>query len=334
MQFFFVKVALIVPTPIDWKIMGKVLITGVAGFVGSHVASRFLQEGYTVIGVDDLSNGRIENVPSRLEFVEGDLAQPSTIARIPRDCDCILHLAGQSSGEISFDDPVADLEKNTVSTLNLIRYGIENQVQRMVYASSMSVYGNVENEPIHENHACKPLSCYGVGKHAAEGYLRVYQSQLPFVSMRMFNVYGPGQDMNNLRQGMVSIYLAQALRSGRIEVKGSTDRFRDFIYIDDVVDAWIRAATYPSALGRTLNIGTGVRTTVGALLERICGLVSGSSYFVQGVTPGDQSGIYADPTDLRECLGLSSFTPLDVGLQKFVDWARNSQTCTVIKLPS
>lgn len=307
--------------------MEKVLVTGVAGFIGSYVASRFLQEGFAVVGVDDLSSGRVENIPAGLEFIRGDLAQVSTIARIPRDCSKVLHLAGQSSGEISFDDPVADLEKNTVSTLNLIRYGIENQVERMVYASSMSVYGAVENEPIGEGHACKPLSCYGVGKHAAEGYLRVYQGKLPSVSLRMFNVYGPGQDMRNLRQGMVSIYLAQALNDGRIEVKGNTDRFRDFIYIDDVVEAWFRAATYPSTIGQTLNVGTGVKTTIGALLGQVCQLVPDSTYFVQGATPGDQSGIFADVTALKSCLGLTSFTSLDAGLKKFVDWARRSPSC-------
>lgn len=304
--------------------MAKILITGVAGFIGSHIASRFMREGYAVVGVDDLSNGRIENVPAGLEFIRGDLAQASTIAMIPSDCRKILHLAGQSSGEISFDDPVVDLQKNTVSTLNLIRYGIANQVERMVYASSMSVYGAVENEPIAESHVCGPLSCYGVGKLAAEGYLRVYGSKLPFVSMRMFNVYGPGQDMSNLRQGMVSIYLAQALAKGKIEVKGSIDRFRDFIFIDDVVEAWFRAATYPSALGRTLNIGTGVKTTVGALLQQVCQLVPGSSYFVQGATPGDQNGIFADTTTAKACLDMKSLTPLDVGMRKFVDWARTA----------
>lgn len=302
--------------------MDKVLITGVAGFIGSHVARRFLKEGYQVVGVDDLSGGKIANVPAGVEFIQGDLALTATIARLPRDCRRILHLAGQSSGEISFDDPVADLEKNTVSTLNLIRYGIENSIERIVYASSMSVYGAVENAPIRESHHCRPLSCYGVGKHATEGYLRVYLSKLPFVALRMFNVYGPGQDLSNLRQGMVSIYLAQALANGRIEVKGSVDRFRDFIYIDDVVETWLRATTYSSALGQTLNVGTGVRTTVGELLERVCALVPGRSYYVQGATPGDQSGIYADITELNKCLGLNRFTPLGEGLRVFADWAR------------
>jgi len=302
--------------------MEKILITGVAGFIGSNVAARFLREGYAVVGVDDLSNGRIDNVPAGVQFISGDLAQMSTISLIPKDCRKVLHLAGQSSGEISFDDPVADLEKNTVSTLNLIRFGIENRVERLVYASSMSVYGAVEDGPVTESHACSPLSCYGVGKCAAEEYLRVYQYKLPSVSMRMFNVYGPGQDMSNLRQGMVSIYLAQALSSGRVEVKGSINRFRDFIFIDDVVEAWFRAAIYSSAIGQTLNIGTGVKTTVGTLLQKICELVPGSDYFVKGTTPGDQSGIFSDSANMKTYLGMNSFTSLDTGLKKFVDWAR------------
>lgn len=305
-------------------VMDKVLITGVAGFIGSHVASRFLQEGYQVVGVDDLSGGNVANIPVGVDFIQGDLALPATTTRIPRDCRKILHLAGQSSGEVSFDDPVADLEKNTVSTLNLIRYGIENQIERIVYASSMSVYGAVENAPISEEHPCRPLSCYGVGKHATEGYLRVYQNKLPSVALRMFNVYGPGQDLSNLRQGMVSIYLAQALANGKIEVKGSVERFRDFIFIDDVVEAWFRAATYSSALGKTLNVGTGIRTTVEELLEYICALVPGVGYYVQGATPGDQSGIYADVSELKNCLDLECVTQLGDGLRVFFDWASNN----------
>ena len=305
--------------------MKKILITGVAGFIGSHVAARFLREGYDIVGVDDLSSGHIENIPKGLEFINGNLALISTIEKLPKDCCKILHLAGQSSGEISFDDPVADLEKNTVSTLNLILYGIENKIERLVYASSMSIYGDVPNEPVSESFKCRPLSCYGVGKFTSEEYLRVYQEKLPSVSLRMFNVYGPGQDLFNLRQGMVSIYLAQALVNGKIEVKGSTDRFRDLIYIDDVVEAWFRASTYSSALGQILNLGTGQKTTVGELLNKVCEIVPGSSYFIQGSTPGDQSGIFADVTKLKKYLGLESFISVDVGLKNFADWAHKSK---------
>jgi UDP-glucose 4-epimerase len=300
----------------------SVLVSGVAGFIGAHVARRLHREGFRVIGVDDLSGGARASVPAEIEFIRADLASAAAVAALPRGCRRVLHLAGQSSGEISFDDPGADLEKNTVSTLNLIRYGIDNACERFVYASSMSVYGEVADCPVSEQQRCAPLSCYGVGKLAAEHYLRVYAAHLPAVALRMFNVYGPGQNLANLRQGMVSIYLAQALAGGRIEVKGSLERYRDFIYIDDVVEAWWRAATSLAAVGRSINVGTGVRTTVRALLDGICARIPGASYFVRGTTPGDQSGIYADTRCLREYLGMHEFTGLADGLTRFLEWAR------------
>lgn len=302
----------------------KVLITGVGGFIASHVARRFAAAGHEVVGVDDFSSGKRENVPAGVELVTGDLADGEVAAALPPGCELILHLAGQSSGEISFDDPVSDLEKNTVSTLHLIRYGIAQGVRRIVYASSMSAYGTVADAPVSEDVLPVPLSCYGVGKLAAEGYLRVYARQLPFVALRMFNVYGPGQDLTNLRQGMVSIYLAQALATGRVQVKGSLDRFRDFIYIDDVVEAWWQAAFREQASGCAINVGTGRRTTVGQLLETLRTHVPGMSWYVEGATPGDQSGIYADTTGLSARLGLERFTSLDDGLARFVEWARQA----------
>jgi UDP-glucose 4-epimerase len=301
--------------------MEKILITGVAGFIASHISRRFLSEGYKVVGVDDLSTGVIEAIPAGVEFIQGDLALPSTIAKLPKNCSKVLHLAGQSSGDISFDDPVTDLQKNTITTINLIKYGIQNKIERFVYASSMSVYGAVPDAPISEDHKCRPLSCYGIGKRASEDYLRIYQDKMPSISMRMFNVYGPGQNLSNLRQGMVSIYLAQALTKGLIEVKGSGDRFRDFIFIDDVVEAWFRASTLSSAIGKTLNIGTGIKTTVSTLLSDVCKIVPNSQYFITGTTQGDQAGIYANTTSLLEIIQMEQFVPLKVGLKRFADWA-------------
>jgi len=300
--------------------MKRVLITGVAGFIGSHVARRFIEEGAEVFGVDDLSGGKKENLPEKICFLQADLAQKEVIKLLPATCDLILHLAGQSSGEISFDDPVADLAKNTASTLNLIQYGIEKNVDRIIYASSMSVYGEVPDQPISEERYCKPLSCYGVGKLAAENYLRVYQQKLPYVALRMFNVYGPGQDMKNLRQGMVSIYLAQAMTSGQIEVKGSLNRFRDFIFIDNVVEAWWKVANDSSIKNQILNVGSGIRTTVAQLLEHIERLVPGSYHYISNNTPGDQSGIYADNKRLVNLINLHKFTPIELGLDLLLNY--------------
>lgn len=302
--------------------MDKILITGVGGFIGSHVARRFLAEGYSVVGVDDLSSGKRANIPDGVQLIQGDLKDLATINCLPTDCRQILHLAGQSSGEISFDDPVADLEMNVTSTLRLIDYGIQIRAERIIYASSMSVYGAVPDAPTSESHHPKPLSCYGVGKLSSENYLRIYQNKLPFVAMRMFNVYGPGQDLRNLRQGMVSIYLAQALISGRIEVKGSLERFRDFIYIDDVVEAWYRASTRREALNNAINIGTGIRTSVSQLLKSIHELLPNSNSFISGSTMGDQCGIYSNTDAMRRLLGFEATIRLDRGLQLFLAAAK------------
>ena len=302
--------------------MTKVLITGVGGFIASHVARRFLSEGYSVVGVDDLSSGRSTNIPDGVQFIKGDLKDPATIKRLPTDCRQILHLAGQSSGEISFDDPVADLEMNVTSTLRLIDYGIQIRAERIIYASSMSVYGAVPDAPTSESDHPKPLSCYGVGKLSSENYLRIYQNKLPFVAMRMFNVYGPGQDLRNLRQGMVSIYLAQALVSGRIEVKGGIGRFRDFIFIDDVVEAWYRASSRREALNNAINIGTGIRTSISELLKYIHDLLPNSTSFISSSTKGDQSGIYSNTDAMRRLLGFEATIRLDRGLQIFLTAAK------------
>ena len=305
--------------------MGKtVVVTGVAGFIGSRVAARMAAEGFEIVGVDDLSSGKQSNVPSSIDFIQGNLADTQTISKLPKSAELVLHLAGQSSGEMSFDDPVADLEKNTISTLNLIRYGIAINASKLVYASSMSVYGNVPDAPISEDEHVAPLSCYGVGKLAAENYLNVFCKQLPSVSLRMFNVYGPGQDMTNLRQGMVSIYLAQALRSKHIVVKGSLDRFRDFIYIDDVVDAWFRVATLEDIGSNTINIATGARTTVAQVLEAVQSHVAGTTVEVTDSTPGDQNGIYADTTRMRSLLGMSDLVKLADGIKRFSDFAKTA----------
>lgn len=295
-----------------------VLVTGIGGFIGSTLARRLLSDGYRVVGVDDFSSGKRSNVPPGATLIEGDLAVASTVAKLPKVVSAVLHLAGQSSGEMSFDDPIGDLEKNTVSTLRMCEYATSCGANRIIYASSMSVYGDAGLGAVHEDTEAVPLSCYGVSKSAAEHYLRIFSRRIPFVSMRMFNVYGPGQDMANLRQGMVSIFLAQAVSSQRIVVRGSLRRFRDFIYVDDVVEAWTRALRNDSVCNETLNIATGVRTEVGELLQLIESLLPGTEIEVAADTPGDQFGIVADTTKLTDLLGLTSFVRLEEGLQRFI----------------
>ncbi len=302
----------------------KVLVTGVAGFIGSHVARKLLEDGISVVGVDDLSSGKRSNIPDGVEFIQGDLSDPGVMNELPAGVKQILHLAGQSSGEISFDDPVLDLKKNVVSTLNLVRWGIRCGCKRFIYASSMSVYGDHDDSPAKETDPCASLSCYGTGKLAAEHYLRVYSKQIPFVSLRMFSVYGPGQDMENMRQGMVSIFVKMAVTRGVIHVKGSLGRYRDFICVNDVAEIWRRAVRLDGNQSYVLNVGTGIKTTVQNLLNHIRLVFPGVTFFTEGMTPGDQPGIYADTTELQKVLGIISFTSLDAGLKTFADWALNS----------
>ena len=301
-----------------------ILITGVAGFIGSHVAKRFIDEGYKVIGIDNLSNGDIKNIPKEVDFLNIDLVNPNSINLIPPKCEYILHLAGQSSGELSYKNPIDDLNKNTISTLNLINYGIDNKVKKFLLASSMSVYGDFDCtlKGVKENDILEPKSCYGIGKLSSEKYLKVFKEKLPFTFLRMFNVYGPGQDMNNMKQGMVSIFLSQAIKYGEISVKGSLSRFRDFIFIDDVVEAWFRATFYDKALNEAINIGTGKKTTVNMLIESIKKITKVDYVKVEKGTPCDQLGIYADNTKLKEILNLNPQVKLENGLKTFYNWAR------------
>ena len=301
------------------------LVTGAAGFIGSTIAGRLLRDGHRVWTIDNLSTGRIENLPPGIEFIRGGCQDPESIAQLQATrFDAILHIAGQSSGEISFDDPVYDLRTNTESTLRLIDYALASGCRRFIYASSMSVYGAVPDEPIAESHAAVPLSFYGVGKLASEHYLRIYQTKgLVPTALRFFNVYGPHQNLENLRQGMVSIYLAQMLYKDEVVVMGDGDRFRDFIYIDDVVDCAVGAIDDPRAHGQIFNVGTGVRTTVSTLLSKLRDIGDLHTPVVfRGGTPGDQRGIYADVDHAQKTAGFRSKTSLDDGLREMIRWAR------------
>ena len=307
--------------------MSKYLVTGAAGFIGGAIAEKLLSQGHKVWTIDNLSTGYNENIPNGVVFIEGACQDESSIAKLKGlRFDAILHFAGQSSGEVSFDDPVYDLRTNTESTLRLIKYGLETGCKRFIYASSMSIYGKVADEPIAENHETLPLSFYGVGKLASENYLRIYKSKgLKFTALRFFNVYGPGQNMQNLRQGMVSIFLKQLLEHENIIVKGPLDRFRDFVYIDDCVDFTTGIIGNKKTFGSFYNVGTGVRTTVKELLEQMIN-ISGieKQIIIEACTPGDQKGIYADTSAALSDIGFKAGYNVEKGLDRMIRWAKNN----------
>lgn len=308
--------------------MKKYLVTGAAGFIGSAIAQKLIDAGHEVWTIDNLTTGKRENLPRGIHFIEGACQDPRSIEQL-KDIrlDAILHFAGQSSGEISFDDPVYDLRTNTEATLRLIQYGLAHDCDRFIYASSMSVYGDVPDKPIAEDYIPNPLSFYGVGKLASEHYLRIYQAKgLKPTVLRLFNVYGPGQNMANSRQGMVSIYLAQLIRDEKIVVKGARDRFRDFISVRDVVDFTIKIIDDHKSHDGIYNVGTGTRTSVEQLLEKMLKLSGIKKEIVfSGGTPGDQKGIYADTSKVQYTFGFECRYKLDDGLKEMIEWAKKAK---------
>jgi UDP-glucose 4-epimerase len=308
--------------------MKKYLVTGAAGFIGSHVAQKLLKEGHRVWTIDNLKTGEASRIPKGVEFIHGACQDDGAIAQLKSTAfDAIIHLAGQSSGQISFEDPLYDFETNVGATVKLAEYALRTQSRRFIYASSMSVYGNVPDEPIAETRTPAPISFYGQGKLTSEHYLRLYQDKgLQPTSIRFFNVYGPNQNMSNLKQGMISIYLAQLLKNDKIVVKGALDRFRDFLYIDDAVDFVTTVLHHPKAINGIFNCGTGVKTTVGDLLQTLMRISGVKKEIVQeGSTPGDQKGIYGDMSLARQTFGFGHQFELDRGLDNMIRWARTAQ---------
>ena len=308
--------------------MAHYLVTGAAGFIGGAVAKRLLDEGNQVVTIDNLSTGYVDAIPEGVEFYEGNCQDTEVIQKLEKySFDAIFHIAGQSSGEISFDDPVYDLQTNAQSTLLLLKLALKTGCKKFVYASTMSVYGDKPDEPVQEETILNPKSFYGVGKIASEHYMRIYQQYgINSTALRLFNVYGPGQNMENLRQGMVSIFLAQAINNKYVLVKGSKYRFRDFVNINDVVDAFLKAGSKKDFQFHSVNICTGVKTTVGELISEIQdGLPYEIRVEYKGSTPGDQFGIVGSNEKAGEVLGWRPNVNLKEGINKMCNWALNKK---------
>ncbi len=304
--------------------MKNYLITGGAGFIGSRIAAQLLNEGNEVLVIDNLRTGFEPNIPDGSDFVKIDIRDFTALSRLNGyHFDAVLHLAAQSSGEISHDDPDYDLDTNARGTLNVLRWSYERGIDRVLNASSMGVYGEVPESscPVKEDMPLRPLSFYGVSKLAAENYCNYFMSKgMKITSFRMFNVYGPGQNLHNMKQGMVSIYMKYIIDNKPVTVKGNKDRFRDLIYIDDVAEAWIKAIDNTTMYNKSYNLGTGARTYVFQIVEALLkafgkDLTTYPVHYV-GSTPADQFGIYSDITKLRTDAGWEPKFSVDSGFSE------------------
>jgi len=297
----------------------NILVTGGAGFIGNALANKLVDIGNKVTIVDLESKIKKANC-SKFNIIQGDLSDYSTLENINTTFDYIFHIAAQSSGFVGLNNPGLDIDCNVKGTVNVFRYAKKTGVKKVIYTSSMSVYGNGVN--FTEQSPIDPTSHYGISKYTGELYCKQYAKLgVDFTIFRLFNVYGFGQDMENLNQGMVSIYIAQSLIGKDIVVKGSLDRYRDFIYIDDVVSALLLGLDTSTSKG-IYNVCSGNKTTVKELLDMIIvAHKKKSSYFNINVIDqyeGDQNGASGNNSKLRE-LGWSPTVNLQEGIQKFVD---------------
>ena len=302
--------------------MKRFIVTGGAGFVGANLTDMLIQEGYAVTIVDNLCTGLEENINKKADFIRSDLSKPDFVKKLPhKDVTGVFHIAAQSSGEISFDNPYYDLQVNVASVLLLLDWCRRRDVRRFFFTSSMAVYGECESQKLSEESACRPRSFYGIGKLAAENYIRFYSNHagIGYTIFRLFNAYGPKQNIHNLRQGMASIYMAYVLREEPILVKGSLDRFRDQTYIGDAADLMMLCLEKVASINQIYNVGTGRKTTVRELIDTIL-RVSGrpKTYPIEMGPPtaGDLFGSYADVSKAGRELGWSSRWTLEDGLRE------------------
>ncbi len=305
----------------------NILITGGNGFLGSNLAKKFLEKGKKVT-ILDLKKNKFSLRNSKAHYIRCDLTKMKSLNQIKlkNNIDVILHCAGQPSAALSFKDPEKDLNLNILATLNILRWAEKMKIKKFVFASTFNVYEENNLIPkLKESSLCKPKSLYAVSKLAAENYIKCIceRNNISWNILRMFNIYGPGQDPTNTSLGMINIFLTMALNSNLIEVKGSLNRFRDFIYIDDVASAWFKIVLSNKTKNKIYNIGTGKKTSIKELLNLILNLLRKKITIKESKgTPGDFMGCYANIDRLKKDIGFSSKVNLKKGLKLFYDWSK------------
>src|SRR3989344_6272008 len=254
----------------------KILVTGGAGFIGSHLCDRLFEEDFDVYVVDDLSKGRIENLNKVVNFFKIDINSPKFLKLLETlKPNIIFHLAAQSSISNSLKDPEKDFQTNLFSTLKLLEKSRQIKIGKIIFTSSAAIFGKVEKFPIAENYPKNPISYYGISKLCSEYFFNNYftQYKLPYVILRLANVYGPRQDASG-EGGVVAIFANQIQKNRPVTIFGSGNQTRDLVYVSDVVDALIK--TIQNNIGGEFNIGTSKQTSVSELLEMLLKIGKGN----------------------------------------------------------
>lgn len=307
----------------------NVLVTGGAGFVGSHVVERLLADGHAVVVVDNLSTGRRENVPPGAALAVCDLrsARLADVVAGARP-EAVVHVAAQAAVSRSVVDPLHDASVNVLGTLALLEAARGAGVARVVYISTGgAAYGDTDVIPTPEDHPARATSPYGVSKTAAERYLECWSglTGTPGVTLRLANVYGPRQDPRG-EAGVVAIFCDRLVRGAACVVNGDGEQTRDYVYVEDVADAVARALARADATG-VMNVGTGVGTSVNELYRRLAALAGAAAPARHGpARPGEQRHSVLDATRAKRVLGWIPTTTLAEGLARTLRYFTHTAT--------
>jgi UDP-glucose 4-epimerase len=309
--------------------MKKIVITGGFGFIGARFVEYFQSKNIDVVVMEYPTAKVPEGFPD-CEIIRADITDRGFIESLKVTCiDAVLHLAAQSSGPRSFTIPETDIKINILGTLNTIDWCVNNGIKRFLFASSFVIYGDhPEREMLDEETVCVPKSVYATSKLACEHLLTTYAQVkgIQWSALRMFNVFGPGQDITKSDQGLVGIFMNMLLKQDTVQVKGSLLRFRDLIHVDDVIQGWdlcLNATVY----NQSYNLGSGIKTTFSDLIlaiAKVLGKEDRVTIEELPGTPGDMMGCYADIKKISDQLGYKPKYDMVSGLQNMYEWVKKN----------
>jgi len=308
--------------------MSRWLVTGGAGFIGSHLAEALIAKGEPVRIADSFITGQrrnLEPLDGRIELVEGDLADPAVAARAVAGIDYVLHQAAIPSVPRSVQDPVTSNRANVDATLQVLVAARAAGVKRVVYAASSSAYGDTATLPKREDMPTNPLSPYALQKLVGEQYMQLFTSLygLETVSIRYFNVFGPRQDPSSPYSGVIALFVTALLAGKAPTVVGDGKQTRDFTYVANVVDGVLKAAAAPDASGEVINVATGRQISILELATTLSDIIGVSAAPVHiDPRPGDVRDSLADISKAHRLLGYQPTVSFEDGLRRTVEWYR------------
>jgi nucleoside-diphosphate-sugar epimerase len=310
--------------------MAHYLVTGGAGFIGSHMAEELIRRGERVRVVDSLITGKRTNLAhlADVEFLEGDLADLDVARRAVQGVDYVLHQAAIPSVPRSVDDPITANRANIDAALNVLVAARDAGVTRVVYAGSSSAYGDTPTLPKNETMPTAPLSPYALQKLVAEQYCQMFTALygLETVTTRYFNVFGPRQDPSSPYSGVISLFISALCEGRQPSIHGDGEQTRDFTYVGNVVDGVLRACTAPTASGEVINVATGGRISLNHLFRTVRNYLGATVEPIYGpVRAGDVRDSQADIDKARRLLGYEPIVSFEKGLEHTVNWYRASQ---------